>query len=240
MKYIVFTTGTAGTGKSTFVKEAMDFFKTRYCHAINLDPAVEQLQYNCSVDIRDLVRVDEVMEEFGLGPNGALLYCYEYLLNNVDWIREKFDFENDFLLIDCPGQIELYSHLNLMPRLVKLFEQMGYQQLVLHLTEAHHLTNANHYWSIQLNALSSMLLMGLPHLNVLTKCDLLPDYENYIDTIPEPKDEFTKKLGNLILDNVDLQWIPIDYEDEFTIQNLIVTMDQSLGFGEYEEIMERE
>ena len=240
MKYLVFCVGTAGAGKSTFVKEMMHYFKTRYCHAINMDPAVEKLEYECSVDIRDLIRVDDVMEELELGPNGALIYCYEYLLENIDWIQEKFNFENDFLIVDCPGQIELYTHLNLMPRLVKIFEQMGYRQLVIHLTEAHHLTSPHHYWSIQLNALSSMMLMGLPHLNVLTKCDLLPNYMQYIEEIPETKDAFTQKLASVLLDHVDLRWIPIDYSNENTVEDLMILMDQCLGFGEYEEVMERE
>ena len=28
-------------------------------------------------DIRDLISLDDVMEEMDLGPNGALLYCME-------------------------------------------------------------------------------------------------------------------------------------------------------------------
>lgn len=31
-------------------------------------------------DIRELVSLDDVMEELGLGPNGGLLYCMEYPL----------------------------------------------------------------------------------------------------------------------------------------------------------------
>jgi hypothetical protein len=29
-------------------------------------------------DIRELINLDDVMEELGLGPNGALMYCMEY------------------------------------------------------------------------------------------------------------------------------------------------------------------
>ena len=30
-----------------------------------------------TADIRDLISVDDVMAELGLGPNGALMYCME-------------------------------------------------------------------------------------------------------------------------------------------------------------------
>lgn len=29
-------------------------------------------------DIRELISLDDVMEELGLGPNGGLMYCMEY------------------------------------------------------------------------------------------------------------------------------------------------------------------
>ena len=29
-------------------------------------------------DIRELISLDDVMEELGLGPNGGLVYCMEY------------------------------------------------------------------------------------------------------------------------------------------------------------------
>lgn len=32
----------------------------------------------CELDIRDLISVEDVMEELGYGPNGGLVYCMEY------------------------------------------------------------------------------------------------------------------------------------------------------------------
>jgi GPN-loop GTPase len=40
-----------------------------------LDPAAEFFNYDCSIDIRELVPLEEVMEELGFGPNGGLVYC---------------------------------------------------------------------------------------------------------------------------------------------------------------------
>lgn len=83
---------------------------------VNLDPAAEYIPYKCDVDIRELISLSDVMEEFKLGPNGGLVYCMEYLLENIDWLEEEISnfAEEDYVLFDCPGQLELYSHLPVM------------------------------------------------------------------------------------------------------------------------------
>jgi hypothetical protein len=45
---------------------------------VNLDPAAEHFSYPVSTDIRELISLDDVMEELGMGPNGGLIYCMEY------------------------------------------------------------------------------------------------------------------------------------------------------------------
>lgn len=79
-------------------------------------------------DIRDLIAVDEVMEAVHLGPNGALMYCMEYLAENFDWFEEQLSLfgEDDYLVLDCPGQIELYSHVNVMKRVAAGLLQQGF------------------------------------------------------------------------------------------------------------------
>ena len=49
----------------------------RSVHVVNLDPAADEILYSPSVDIRELISVDDVMEELDLGPNGGLVYCME-------------------------------------------------------------------------------------------------------------------------------------------------------------------
>ena len=78
-------------------------------HVANLDPAAENFKYDVAFDIRDLITVEDVMEELGLGPNGALIYCMEYLIQNMDWLEdnlEKFD-DDEYLLLDCEYFITL-------------------------------------------------------------------------------------------------------------------------------------
>ena len=61
---------------------------------INLDPGNDvhdNENYECAVDINDLVCLENVQEELNLGPNGAMMYCLEYLEANLDWLKEKLE-----------------------------------------------------------------------------------------------------------------------------------------------------
>ena len=75
---------------------------------MSVDPAAEDFTYPVSVDIRELISLEDAMVELDLGPNGALLYCMEYMEENLqDWVQEELSAygDDDYLLFDCPGQI---------------------------------------------------------------------------------------------------------------------------------------
>jgi len=78
----VLLVGAPGTGKSTFAKSLNEFMSEalqRDHVLVNLDPANEQVDYPCDIDVRELICLEDAMEEYGLGPNGAMLYCAEFL-----------------------------------------------------------------------------------------------------------------------------------------------------------------
>lgn len=64
---------------------------TRNTIVVNLDPANDSLPYECAININDLVTLEVVMQKFGLGPNGGLMYCIEYLEKNIDWLLQKLE-----------------------------------------------------------------------------------------------------------------------------------------------------
>jgi hypothetical protein len=50
------------------------------------------------------------MVEYDLGPNGALIFCIDFLLKNVDWLMSRLaHLGKTMLIVDCPGQVELYA-----------------------------------------------------------------------------------------------------------------------------------
>ena len=147
----------------------------RVAHVINMDPAAESFKYKASLDIQDLITVPQVMTEQHLGPNGALIYCMEYLMSNQDWLEEQLgDYDDDYLLVDLPGQIELFTHMNMMRDFAHLLQdKLGYKVCALFLIDSHFITDAGKYVSGCLSSLSSMIQLEVPFLTLLTKCDLL-------------------------------------------------------------------
>ena len=121
------------------------------------------------------------MEELNLGPNGALVYCMEYLLNNMDWLQEELDAfgDDDYLILDCPGQLELYTHIPLMRNVIDRMRMWGYANFMVavFLLDATFVAETSKFLSGSLLSLSTMIALELPHVNVLTKCDLLTEEE---------------------------------------------------------------
>jgi len=150
---------------------------------VNLDPAAEEFTWEpaigkepslCSadlVDIRDLISSEDVMEELDMGPNGGLIYCFEYLANNLDWLDEQLrGFDNDYLLIDLPGQIELYTHHShiLPPILSHLRVQQGYALCATYLLESQFVLQADKFVAGCLNGMSAMIMLECSHIKVLS------------------------------------------------------------------------
>ncbi|KAG5437831.1 hypothetical protein PCANB_000545 [Pneumocystis canis] len=75
----VLVMGPAGSGKTTFSQALVSHIQQigRHAHLINLDPAAEETEIEATVDIRNLICLEEVMEELEYGPNGGLIYCFE-------------------------------------------------------------------------------------------------------------------------------------------------------------------
>lgn len=174
----IFVLGPAGSGKSSFCNSLMDHCRMigRSSHLINLDPGAEDFIHEPSIDIRTLVNVLDVMEEHGLGPNGAQIFCYEYLVSHLNWLEEEISdqYTDEFLIIDCPGQIEIYTHMTFMTDIIGVFERKGYRPLALYLIESHYMMEAGKYYGATLSAISCMLRLGIPHLNIMSKIDLIP------------------------------------------------------------------
>ncbi|GAX26395.1 uncharacterized protein FisN_2Hh185 [Fistulifera solaris] len=175
--------GPAGSGKTTYCQAMQQHMPS--ARIANLDPAAEDdsLPYEPSMDVRELISVPEVMEELQLGPNGALLYCMEYLLEHLeDWFRDELDAledEEGYLILDCPGQIELYTHVPIMRQILDRMQQWGYgpSMVAVFCIDSAFCIDASKFLSGTLLSLSAMVALELPHVTILTKCDLMDERE---------------------------------------------------------------
>ncbi|KAJ4301804.1 hypothetical protein N0V90_003898 [Kalmusia sp. IMI 367209] len=179
MPFAQLVIGPPGSGKSTYCDGMQQFMTAieRKCSVVNLDPANDHTSYQPALDVRELVTIDEIMEQEALGPNGGILYALEELEQNFDWLEEGLkELGDDYILFDCPGQVELFTHHASLRNIFFRLQKLGYRLVVVHLTDSIVLSRPSLYVSSLLLALRSMLQMDLPHLNVLTKIDNLRDY----------------------------------------------------------------
>ncbi|CAE6504608.1 unnamed protein product, partial [Rhizoctonia solani] len=175
--------GSPGSGKSTYAfgKQQLLTALQRPIAVVNLDPANDHVPYKCDIDIASLISLQDVMDEYGLGPNGGMLYCMEYLDANFDWLEEQLGTLNllngdSYVVFDVPGQVELSSDHGSLKSVVGKLEKLGFRLVAVHLCDAYYVTDAAKYISVLLLSLRTMLHMGLPHVNVLSKLDLLSRY----------------------------------------------------------------
>lgn len=247
-KHAVVVVGPAGSGKSTFCKTLFEHYNVmkRSTHICNFDPAAEDLCYEPSMDVRDLVCVDDVTEAKGLGPNGGLVYAMEYLMENAGWVNDQLaDYADDFLVIDMPGQVELLSHIPVVPNFISLLRQEGYFVTAVFLLDAPTVTaDTGKYVSGCLLALTTMMSLDCPFVGLLSKVDLLsPEmkresvlnhFENcdfdYLSTdrMPAKWRGMTRQIATVVHDFSLVRLVPFDITDEDTIRFVANLIDETL------------
>lgn len=183
MPFAQIVIGPPGSGKSTYCNGCSQFFNAigRHGQIVNMDPANDRLPYPCAVDIRDFITIEEIMQEQQLGPNGGLMYAMESLDKSIDLfilqIKSLVEEEKAYLVFDCPGQVELFTHHSSLFKIFKRLEkELDMRFCVVNLIDCFYMTSPSQYISILLLALRSMLMMDLPHINVFSKIDMLKSY----------------------------------------------------------------
>ncbi|MGI0080507.1 MAG: ATP/GTP-binding protein, partial [Nitrososphaerales archaeon] len=130
----IFLTGTAGSGKSMLCSSLLPWFadKGASIASVNLDPGAQNLPYEPDVDIRDFVDLSTVMQNYQLGPNGALILAADLVATRLNEIQEALDSLNtDYAILDTPGQIELFAYRTSGPYIVENLQAEGKTVLFL-------------------------------------------------------------------------------------------------------------
>lgn len=236
----------------------------RTIEIVNLDPAAENFEYQPLVDIRDLIQLDDAMEdeELHFGPNGGLVYCLEFLIENSSWLKEQLsggednecdgEPDDDYIIFDMPGQIELYTHLKMCRQLIELLQSWNFHICSVFLLDSNFMIDGAKFLSGTMAALSVMANIELPHINVLSKMDLLskssrsqldkylePDAHALLGEVNNHSGSWGKKyqklseaIGNLIEDFSLVRFTPLNINDEESIGDLLMTIDNIIQYGE--------
>ena len=163
----IFVLGCAGSGKSTFVKNFSEYLREKgyTVDCVNLDPASEPI-YRASKDIRQFVRTEQVMQEYRLGINGALIKSVEMAADYADRLKCS----GEFVLYDTPGQLELFIY-SLAGR--KFVEELSSTfSMSVFLVDSTLITDPESFLSAVMQNVVVSLRLNLPSLTVFTKTDV--------------------------------------------------------------------
>src|SRR5512135_1684451 len=175
---VVFIIGTAGSGKSLFTSALADWLKMskQDVATVNLDPGVLKLPYQPDIDVRNYVDVGNIMEKYGLGPNGALIMAADLIADEVENLtRDIEEAHADIVLVDTPGQMELFAFRASGPYIVN--ELTKEPKALIYLFDAVFSVNPFNYVSNMFLSAAVYNRFFEPQLHLLSKIDLLPKKE---------------------------------------------------------------
>ena len=170
----IFVSGTAGSGKSLLTSKLYDHYTKNgaFTAVLNLDPGVENIPYTCDIDVRDYVDIVSIMQQYDLGPNGALVMANDLIASKIDDIQNDVNSVNpDYLIVDTPGQIELFAYRSSGRFLVENIASD--EKTNIFLFDGALITTPMNFVSIALLATSIRLRLNLPTVNAITKTDII-------------------------------------------------------------------
>uniref|UniRef100_A0A0E0NUR4 GPN-loop GTPase 3 n=1 Tax=Oryza rufipogon TaxID=4529 RepID=A0A0E0NUR4_ORYRU len=229
MGYAQLVIGPAGSGKSTYCSSLYQHCETvgRTIHMVNLDPAAEHFSYPVSTDNLD------------------------------DWLDEQLEgyLDDDYLVFDCPGQIELFTHVPVLRNFVEHLKRKNFNVCAVYFLDSQFVSDVTKYISGCMASLSAMIQLELPHINILSKMDLVAnkkDVEEYLNPEAQvllsqlnrqmaPKfGKLNKSLAELVDDYSMVNFIPLDLRKESSIQYVLSHIDNCIQYGEDADVKVRD
>ncbi|MCI4369601.1 MAG: ATP/GTP-binding protein [Thermoplasmata archaeon] len=246
----LYFTGTAGAGKSNMTRAFHGWLKAAGYDSIivNLDPGAERLDYEPDVDIREWVRLADVMADYGLGPNGAQVAAADMIALKIFDVKEAVaELKTDYVLIDTPGQVELFAFREASKAIVDALS--GSRSLIAFLFDPALARNASGFASLLLLSATVEFRFRLPMLNLLSKVDVLTDvqraellgwgedpdrlYDSITQDLPTPEvqlsGELVRALGTL---SPLSTLLPTSAKDGEGLEHLYQSAQRVFGGGE--------
>eukprot|EP00835_Amoeboradix_gromovi_P002722 NODE_160_length_16633_cov_0.230132.p4 type:complete len:341 gc:universal NODE_160_length_16633_cov_0.230132:9500-8478(-) len=243
--------GQPGAGKSSLCNSLALYFQQTNLNSllVNLDPA--HPYSSCDINIRDFIMSERID---GLGPNGSMVKCMDEIGRNISWLTSSIDAhiqgltlskdeENVvFIVFDFPGQVELYMHHESTRSIMSDLEKMM-RLVVVSVSDSTYLPDFHHFIAMSLTSLGSMLNIGCPTINVLSKmdlldtnrlqgklrdylyprdlCNMLPDIQSQENNIFFKFQNLSKQLCEIIENYSIISYIPYSIKSPLSIQRLL-------------------
>lgn len=249
MSVNLFFTGTAGSGKSSLTKSFGVWMDRQGYRAVkvNLDPGADDIPYEVDIDIRDWVSLPEVMDEHGLGPNGAQIVCADLIAVNAGEIKKVMDeYDCHYFLIDTPGQMELFTFRESSKEIVRALGDN--RSMLTFLFDPILSKQPSGFTSLLLLAATTHFRFDVPYYPILSKADVLSDDEidkiqrwssDYwsLDSALREQGRTENQIGTEMvrgLRNVGLQdeIKPVSATDETGLENIYSAVQMTFFGGE--------
>jgi hypothetical protein len=181
------------------------------------------------------------------------------LTQHMEWLEEEMDkvggSDDEYFLIDCPGQVELFTHMPVMRTIVESLKSWDYLVCAVHLIDAVFIDDPAKYISGTMMAMSTMIQLEVAHINLISKCDLLENRDGGADEAVEsflspdtPKlreslnqvhvlsSQRYRRLNDAICNLIDdysmVQFVPLNWKDEESVELCLAHIDHALQYGE--------
>ncbi|KAL0584182.1 hypothetical protein ABG067_005956 [Albugo candida] len=169
--------GMAGSGKTTLMQRIQSYGiqQSMRQYIINLDPAVKTTGYSPNIDIRDTVDYKQVMKEYTLGPNGAIMTCLNLFATRFDQVVDlvaKRSQDLDFCIIDTPGQIEAFTW-SASGSIITESLAITFPTVLVYVIDTPRSISPNTFMSNMLYACSILYKLRLPFVIVFNKTDVI-------------------------------------------------------------------
>jgi GPN-loop GTPase len=161
-------------------------------------------------------------------------------------------YDNDYLLIDLPGQIELYTHHShiLPPILSHIRQNLGFALCVTYLLESQFILQPEKFFAGALSAMSAMIMFECSHLNILSKADLVKGevsrgrlkqflsgdagvYEGAKGMSPKLH-RLNEAIVRLVEDFGMVEFLPLDASDRDSVETILSYIDDCTQWAEDE------
>lgn len=237
--------GMAGSGKTTLVRKLYSVLKLlgKNVYAVNLDPAIRKLGFPASLDICDTINYKKLMQDYSLGPNGAIVTALNLYATKFHEVIALLSSKPslDYIIFDTPGQIETFSW---SASGTIITDSLGetFPTSVLYVVDTPRCTNPNSFMSNMLYASSLYYKTRLPIIIGFNKTDIqaaefaldwMVDFEKYMESLDSVSNEsYLANLNRslaLVLDEFyqDLPAIGLSSITGFGFDNLIPNLGKS-------------
>jgi GTPase SAR1 family protein len=162
------------------------------------------------------------------------------------WLALEGYGEDDCVIFDCPGQIELYSHHSAFRTFVDQMASWGWRMVAVYLLDSQFITDGAKFIAGCMQCQAAMMNLELPHVNVMTKVDLMedksvlepylnPDHPQLAGELHAQMRPRFHKLNNAISRLLDdycmVSFFPLDISDENSLAYVLYTVDSAVQYG---------